>query len=201
MSDTLRVDPSNAEQLAAWDGDEGAYWAEHATRFDRSVQAHTVPFFDAARLGRTDRVLDVGCGTGGTTLEAAHVASAGHALGVDLSSPMLAHARQRAESEGVANVSFLQADAQIHPFEPDDFDVAIARTSAMFFGDIVLGCTNVNRALRPGGRIVLMTWQPLAGNPWLETVATALAAGRPPRIPPPGAGPFACRSPNGSAAS
>ena len=73
----------------------------------------------------------------------------GSALGVDLSAPMLDHARRVAEAEGLTNVSFLQADAQIHPFEPASFDVAVCRTSAMFFADPVAALANIGRALRP----------------------------------------------------
>jgi SAM-dependent methyltransferase len=63
----LRVDPSNAKQAKAWDGDEGAYWAAHAEHFDRTVAAYHLPFLDAAEIGTGDRVLDIGCGTGQTT--------------------------------------------------------------------------------------------------------------------------------------
>jgi SAM-dependent methyltransferase len=193
---TLPVDPANAEQLAAWNGAEGAYWAEHAEYFDRAVAGHDRPFQDAAAIQPTDRVLDVGCGTGQNTRDAARIARSGAALGVDLSAAMLDQARRIAEAEGLTNASFLQADAQIHPFEPASFDVAICRTSAMFFADIVAALTNIGRALRPGGRLVLLTWQPLARNEWLEKIAGALAAGREPRVPPPGIGPFALSEPD-----
>jgi SAM-dependent methyltransferase len=195
-TEIVPVDPANAEQLAAWNGTEGTYWAEHAEQFDRAVAGHDRPFQEAAAIESTDRVLDVGCGNGQNTRDAARAASAGSALGVDLSAPMLDHARRTAEAaEGLANVSFLQADAQVHPFEPASFDVAICRTSAMFFADHVAAFANIGRALRPGGRLSLLTWQSLEGNEWLEQIATALAAGRPPRIPPPGAGPFALSDP------
>jgi SAM-dependent methyltransferase len=193
---TVPVDPANAEQLAAWDGDEGAYWAAHAEYFDRSISGHDEPFRAAGAIQPPDRVLDVGCGTGQTTRDAARSARAGSALGVDLSAAMLEHGRRVAEVEGLGNVSFLQADAQIHPFDPAVFDLAISRTSAMFFADHVAAFTNIGRALRPGGRLVLLTWQPLAGNEWLRAIAGALAAGGEPRVPPPGAGPFALSEPD-----
>lgn len=195
-TDTVPVDPANAGQLAAWNGDEGAYWAVHAERFDRAVAGHDRSFQAAAAIQPTDRVLDVGCGTGQNTRDAGRAASSGWALGVDLSAPMLDYARRAAEAEGLTNVSFLHADAQIHPFDPASFDVAICRTSAMFFADQVAALANIRRALHPGGRLVLLTWQPLAGNEWLEELPTALAAGREPRIPPPGVGPFALSEPD-----
>lgn len=196
-TETVQVDPANTQQLAAWNGTEGAYWAEHAEYFDRAVAGHDGPFQAAAAIQATDRVLDVGCGSGQNTRDAARSAWSGSALGVDLSAPMLDHARRAAEAEGLTNVSFLQADAQIHPFEPATFDVAVCRTSAMFFANPVAALANIGRALRPGsGRLVLLTWQALTGNEWLEKIADAFAAGREPRIPPPGVGPFALSEPD-----
>ena len=98
MSDpnTLEIAPSNVEQARAWDGAEGDYWAEHADRFDRSMAGYQPAFLDAARIGRADRVLDVGCGTGQTTRDAARRAGDGYALGVDLSASMIDVARRRA---------------------------------------------------------------------------------------------------------
>ena len=195
-TETAPVDPANAEQLAAWNGTEGAYWAEHAEYFDRAIAGHDRPFQAAADVQPTDRVLDVGCGNGQNTRDTARVARSGSSLGVDLSGAMLGHARRVAEAEGLTNVSFLQADAQIHPFEPASFDVAICRTSAMFFADPVAALANIRQALGPAGRLVLLTWQPLAGNEWLEKIAGAFAAGREPHIPPPGIGPFALSEPD-----
>lgn len=187
----VRLDPSNAEQLAAWDGAEGAFWAANADRFDRSIAVHHAPFMAAAAIGADDRVLDVGCGTGQATREAARAASSGSALGIDLSTAMLDHAARRAAEEGLRNVTFVHGDVQVHRFEPASATVAIARTSAMFFGDPVAAFGNIRRCLGHDGRIVLLTWQPLAANEWLTEIAGALAAGRTPMLPPPGTGPFA----------
>jgi SAM-dependent methyltransferase len=186
------VDPSNAEQYRAWEGDEGTYWAGHAEHFDRAVARYHQRFLDAADIGRTERVLDIGCGTGQTTRDAARLAAAGSALGVDLSALMLDYARRRAADQGLTNVRFEQADAQVHAFERAAFDVAISRTGAMFFGDLVAAFTNIGRAVRPGGRLALMTWQSVADNEWVRELRGALAAGREVPTPPPGApGPFA----------
>jgi SAM-dependent methyltransferase len=190
------VHSSNAEQLRAWDGDEGAYWAGHADYFDRSVAAYHKTLLASAAITSTDRVLDVGCGTGQTTRDAARAAAGGSALGVDLSARMLDHARRRAVEEGVTNASFQQVDAQIHPFSPEGFDVAISRTGAMFFGDHTAAFTNIGRATVPGGRLVLVVWQPLAANAWIREISGALAAGRGRPAPPSDApGPFALSDP------
>jgi SAM-dependent methyltransferase len=195
-TNAVPVDSSNIEQLRAWDGDEGEYWADHPEYFDRSVAAYHEGLLAAAAIGKRDRVLDVGCGTGQTTRDAARAASAGSALGVDLSSRMLDCARRCATDEGVTNVSFAQADAQIHPFDRGSYDVAISRTAAMFFGDHVAAFRNVGSALRSGGRLVLVTWQPLPGNEWIREISGALAAQRDLPAPPADApGPFSLSDP------
>lgn len=197
MTETIAVAASNQAQANAWDGDEGTYWAENADHFDRSVTPYHGALLGAASIGDGDHVLDIGCGTGQTTRDAALRATAGHAVGVDLSSRMLAVAAERARERAVTNIEFLQADAQHHRFAPEGFDVAISRTGTMFFGDHVAAFTNIGTALRPGGRLALMTWQPLAENEWIPTFATALAAGRPVPTPPPDApGPFALSDPD-----
>jgi SAM-dependent methyltransferase len=190
------VDASNSEQLAAWDGDEGAYWAANAAYFDRSVAEHHRRLLDAAAITAGERVLDIGCGTGQTTRDAARAASAGLALGVDLSSRMLDYARQRAAAEGVTNAQFLRADAQIHAFDRAAFDVAISRTGAMFFGNPRAAFANIGGALISGSRLTLMAWQPLGANEWIREIAGALAAGRDRPAPPPDApGPFSLSDP------
>jgi SAM-dependent methyltransferase len=196
-TNAVPVDPANTGQLRAWDGDEGGYWAAHADRFDRGVAAYDESFMDAAAISPGDRVLDIGCGTGRTTRDAARAAADGAALGVDLSSAMLDVARRRATDERLTNVRFVQADAQIHPFETEAFEVAVGRTSAMFFGDRVAGLANVGRALRPGGRLALLTWQRLIDNEWIRELSAALAAGRDMPAPPADApGPFALAEPD-----
>jgi SAM-dependent methyltransferase len=196
MTDAVPIDSTNAGQLRAWDGDEGGYWAENAEYFDRSIAVYHERLMATAAVGERDRVLDVGCGTGQTTRDAARAASAGTALGVDLSSRMLDFARRRASDEGVTNAMFVQADAQIHPFDPAGHDVAISRSAAMFFGDHVAAFTNIGRALRPSGRLAIMTWQPLAHQEWMRRFSAALSAGRDLPTPPPNAGPFALSEPD-----
>ena len=196
-TNAVQVDASNTEQLRAWDGDEGAYWAAHADHFDRSAIPYPRRLLAAAAIGDNDRVLDIGCGTGQTTLLAARAATNGSALGVDLSSHMLAYARRRAAHEGIENAFFEQADAQIHPFETAAVDVAISNTGATFFGDLFAGLTNIGRALRPGGRLALLTWQPLPNNEWVREFTGALAVGRDlPARPPDAPSPFALSDPD-----
>jgi SAM-dependent methyltransferase len=193
----LVADPSNAGQVNAWDGDEGAFWTTRAQRFDETLANCQRPFLAAAAVRPGDRILDVGCGTGQTTRDIARIAVDGSALGVDLSSQMTTLARDTALAEGLENVDFLYADAQIHPFESAAFDVVISRMGSMFFGDPVAAFSNLHRALRPGGRLVLLTWQSLADNEWLTEFRAALAVGRELPTPPPGApSPFSLADPD-----
>jgi len=146
----------------------------------------------AAAIAPGEAVLDIGCGNGLTSRDAARAAGpGGEVLGVDLSGPMLARAEQSAKDEGLGTIRFEQADAQVHPFEAGAFDVAISRFGVMFFADPVAAFTNIASALRPGGRLVMLVWQSLAANEWMSAMRDALAAGRDLPVPPPGApGPF-----------
>ena len=196
-TNSVRVDPSNSEQLRAWDGDEGAYWAAHADDFDRAMAYHHRRLLVAASIAPIDHVLDVGCGTGQTTRDAARAAPQGSSLGVELSSEMLAVARLLTATEGIDNASFLQADAQIHDFGQAAFDVVISRTGTMFFGDRIAAFTNIGRSLVPRGRLAMVVWQVAAANEWIREIAGALAAGRELPTPPPDApGPFSLSDPN-----
>lgn len=192
---TVRVDPTNSDQLTAWDGDQGAFWADHADRFDEGAARYHERLLDAARVDPADRVLDIGCGTGKSTRDAARRAA--HALGVDLSSKMIEEARRRAGLDGITNIAFEQADAQVHPFPEAAFDLVISRHGVMFFGDPDKAFANIATALRPGGRMVLLTWQPLARNEFASTFRTLFAAGEPlPEPPPTGAHPFSLSDPD-----
>ena len=193
---------ANADQAAAWNSGPGQFWADHAEVFDASLRSIHPVFLAAAALQPGERVLDVGCGAGQTSLDAASEVTGtdgvtGTVLGIDLSGPMLEVARRRALAERVTNVSFLHADAQVHPFEAGAFDVVLGRHSTMFFDDPPAAFANLARALRPGGRIVLLVWRSLADNEWLRSILGAVAAGRDLAPSPPGApGPLALADPD-----
>jgi SAM-dependent methyltransferase len=193
----LIADPSNAAQVGTWDGKEGAFWAANARRFDETLANAYAPFLAAAAITEGDHVLDVGCGNGQSTRDAARIAAQGSALGIDLSSQMLALASATATEEGLDNVEFRHADAQVHAFESSAYDVVISRMGSMFFGDPVAAFANLQRALRPGGTLTLLAWQSLAANEWLTEFRAAVAVGRAlPEPPPEAPSPFSLADPD-----
>ncbi|MES4908584.1 MULTISPECIES: class I SAM-dependent methyltransferase [unclassified Streptomyces] len=162
----------NTEQSQAWNGSEGAHWAHNQDRWNAVNEGFDEPLLDAAGITGDHRTLDLGCGSGQTTRLAALRAPQGRALGLDLSGPMLAEARARAEREGITNASFIQGDAQTHPFEAGAFDAAISRYGVMFFADPLAAFSNVARTLRPGGRLAFVCPADATLNEWVAAVAS-----------------------------
>lgn len=187
---------ANHEMAAAWDGHEGDVWTEHAQRYESAGQRLWNVFLDRHPINSGDFVLDIGCGTGKSAREAARLAAPGQVLGVDLSSRMLEYARRRSSEQGLTNIRFEQADAQVHPFQEAAYDVAISSFGVMFFADPYAAFANIGRALKPGGRLAVLAWQALAENEWLNIVRDSLAVGRTLPQPPPSApGPFGLADP------
>jgi SAM-dependent methyltransferase len=187
---------ANTDMAAAWDGDEGAQWAENADRYEHAGRRLWEQFLAAIPIADDAEVLDIGCGTGKSTRAVARMAAGGSVLGVDLSARMLAQARARAASEGLTHARFEQADAQVHPLPASTFDLAISSFGSMFFADPVAAFTNIRQALRPGGRLALLAWRDVGSNEWILAFRDALAVGRELPSPPPNApGPFGLADP------
>jgi SAM-dependent methyltransferase len=145
-----------------------------------------------------ERVLDVGCGTGATALPfAAAVAPGGHVIGIDISAPMLEQARKNLGAAGLANVSLLQADAQVHRFAPDSYDLVISRFGVMFFADPVAAFASLHTGLRRGGRLCMAVWASIAENMhWKIPFEIAVKhLGEPAPTSPNEPGPMAFRDP------
>ena len=182
---------ANVEMAKAWD-EEGVGWTRDADRYDASGARLWRRFLDTVPIAPSDRVLDVGCGTGQSSRDVARLASSGSVHGIDLSVEMLDEARRRSAAEGLTNTTFEHGDAQVHPFEDDAYDIAISRFGALFFNDPAAAFANIARALKPGGRLAVQGWRSVEENEWLMAVRGALAAGRDLPSPPNGApGPFA----------
>ncbi|MBD2892609.1 2-methoxy-6-polyprenyl-1,4-benzoquinol methylase [Actinomadura sp. RB99] len=180
-----------------WDGTVGRHWVEHEERHDRMLVSLTARLLDAAGISPEDKVLDVGCGCAETSRAAARQASAGEVLGVDISGPMLAQARGRAEDEHLANLRFEQADAESADLPGTYFDLALSRFGVMFFGDAKAAFVNIARALRPGGRLAFLCWQEVGKNEHIVVPFSVLVSfGLTPDIGGPGTpGPFSLADP------
>ena len=144
--------------------------------YDAELRRYDEVLLPAWEIGAQDRVVDVGCGGGWTTREAARLAVGGSVLGVDVSAAAVARAREAARDEGVRNVTFECGDAQVHPFPAGEFDLAISRFGTMFFPDPVGAFGNIRRALRPDGRLVMLVWQTKEQNEWAVEIERILGA-------------------------
>jgi SAM-dependent methyltransferase len=143
--------------------------------YDAELRRHNEVLRRSCGVQLHDHVLDIGCGTGQTTRQAARAAQAGSARGVDSSAPAIERARELARTEGLGNVTFEHANAQVHRFPQHHFDLAISRFGTMFFDDPVAAFANIRRALRPTGRLLMMVWQPGERNEWDVAIRQSLA--------------------------
>jgi SAM-dependent methyltransferase len=157
---------ANKAQADYWVSPAGLKWIEHEHALDTAMAGMLDIMFDAADIAPTDRIIDIGCGTGASTLEAARRVPNGKVLGVDISDPLLARATSRAKAEGAQNVSFLLADAQTHDFSAQPFDLLVSRLGMSFFSDTVAAFKNLSNALSDGGKMVFVCWASVSKNPW-----------------------------------
>lgn len=185
--------PPNAQQVAYWNEQAGPTWVDMVDPLDRQLAPLGRAAMRALALQPGEAVLDVGCGAGATTLELAEqIGAAGRATGVDISRPLLETARGRAEQ--LANVEFLEADGQSHPFPVAGYDALFSRFGVMFFSEPTAAFANLRRALKPGGRMAFVCWQAPAANPIMTLpmqAALAHVPAPPPAADPTAPGPFA----------
>ncbi|WP_082769888.1 class I SAM-dependent methyltransferase, partial [Phenylobacterium sp. CCH9-H3] len=176
--------PANRDQAALWNDAAGRTWAEMQAVLDRMLAPFVDRLVAEAFPGEGGCVLDIGCGAGATTLAMARrVGPQGLCLGVDISAPLVAAARERAAADGVAAAAFLEADAQTHGFDPGAFDAVISRFGVMFFDDPEAAFANIRRAARPGAALAFVAWRSPADNPFMTTAARAAAPFLPPTPP------------------
>ena len=196
---TLGTNGVNAAQIEHWNGPAGETWVRLQARLDAQLAALGRLAMDRAAIRPGEAVLDVGCGTGETTLEISRrVGESGKVLGVDVSRPMLSLARRRLEAAGLSQTRFEEGDAQNQDFARDGFarggfDLVFSRFGIMFFADPVAAFKNLRAALGKRGRLAFVCWRRVAENPW---VAVPMAAAfqhipQPPPPPPGGPGEFA----------
>jgi SAM-dependent methyltransferase len=173
----------NADQLAFWNGAGGHTWVARQEHTDITLAPvmEALLAFAAPRTG--ERVLDIGCGCGATTLEFARaVGPAGRVAALDISGPLLAVGQARAEAAGIANVDWRLADAATAAL--DGFDLLTSAFGVMFFGDPVAAFAHMRRAANPGARMAFVCFRPLAENPWMEVPMNAVSRHLPPRPKP-----------------
>lgn len=190
---------ANQEQMQYWNEQAGPRWVRMQERLDAQIESLGLAALQRADIKPGEHVLDVGCGCGQTALELAErVGPHGAVVGIDLSQPMLARARERQRARHLENLTFLHADAQTHAFEPERFNLIYSRFGVMFFDDPPAAFRNLRTALRPDGRLYFLCWQALDRNDWVRIPLKAVAQHR--ALPPPPAvgtpGPFALADPD-----
>ncbi len=183
----------NAQQVTYWNEQSGPIWVARQAALDRMIAPFGARAMEALAARPGERIVDVGCGCGDTSLALARqVGPSGAVLGVDVSEPMLARARERAAAEGIAQARFVAGDAQTHTFAAGSANALFSRFGVMFFIDPTAAFANLRTALEPDGRLAFVCWQERAANPWMTTVLAALASVVTLPPPPPDApGPFA----------
>lgn len=158
-----------------WNGVAGHGWVEAQDLLDRMFAPFETLLADAAMAGSTRRLLDVGCGTGATTLAAARrLGMSADCVGIDISEPMIAAARTRAEREA-SSARFIRANAQDHGFEPASFDMILSRFGVMFFEDSIEAFANLRRAASDNAELRVIVWRSPEENPFMTAAERAAA--------------------------
>ena len=191
-------DQPNSDQIAFWNGDAGQRWVDDQEAMDATLEPFGEAAMEALGVPKGGEVIDLGCGCGGTTLELARrTGPMGRVLGIDISTPMLGRARERASAASLGHTLFVNTDASTYRFEAQAFDCAFSRFGVMFFDRPAAAFANIRKALRPGGRLGFACWRALAENEWV-TLARDVALRHVAPLEParPGApGPFAFAEP------
>ena len=181
----------NADQIAYWNGPGGQRWADRQQIQDIVLAPVADVLIDRARPKAGERIIDIGCGAGATTVMFAQkVGPSGRVLGLDVSAPMLARARAVAP-QGMP-VEFMLADATVYPFEPAGFDLLASRFGVMFFAEPALSFANMRKALKPSGRLAFACWRDPRENPFFMAPLQAVYKHVPklPALGPEDPGPF-----------
>ncbi len=195
------VGTMGVDQKELWDQVVGEAWVRHAAAYDTTLAPFGHVVIDALAPGADDRVLDVGCGTGTTTLDLAALAPAGEVVGIDLSATMLGEARRRAERADVTTVRFVEADAQTADLGLQVFDVVFSRFGVMFFSDPAAAFANLAAAMVPDGRLGFVCFGSPIANPFMLVPVFASAQLLDLSLPDPDApGPFSLADPDRTAA-
>jgi SAM-dependent methyltransferase len=176
---------ANRDQSALWNGASGQTWVDMHRVLDEALAPFGTLLIDRVLSNNPASVLDIGCGAGSTTLEAAKIiGQQGSCLGVDISASLIALAQERALTGGVRNAMFVHADAQTHTFESNAYDAIMSRFGVMFFDDPAAAFANIRRAARRDAALTFVAWRGPAENPFM-TAAVRAAAPLLPALQPP----------------
>ena len=171
------------EQTKLWNGSAGQAWVDAQELLDGILQPFEDLLLQAVSARQPRRVLDVGCGSGSTTLAIARLlGSRGECIGIDVSEPLIAAAQARAE-RAKSPARFIRANAQLQEFESATFDMVVSRFGVMFFDDPVRAFNNFRVAASPGADLRCIAWRGPAENPFMTTAERA-AAPLLPNLPP-----------------
>jgi ubiquinone/menaquinone biosynthesis C-methylase UbiE len=185
----------NADQIAYWNGPAGQHWVDRQKTQDIVLTPISEILIERANAKAGERIIDVGCGCGATSLALAQkVGPTGYVLGVDISAAMLNRARQVAPAD--LPVHFALADATVYPFQHASFDLVVSRFGVMFFAEPALSFANLHRALRRSGRVAFACWREPRENPFFMVPLQAAYKHAPklPQLGPDDPGPFSFAS-------
>ena len=184
MSLQSQHDPKNEAEITYWNSAAGRHWVERQQSQDIVLGPILQATLERAQPRQGERVVDIGCGTGASSIALAErVGPSGQVLGVDVSAPMLARAAERLPPG--APVKFVRADATTYRFEPAAFDLLFSRFGVMFFAEPARAFANLRTALKPSGRLAFACWRKFDENPWLQVPLRAALEHVPP-LPRPG---------------
>jgi SAM-dependent methyltransferase len=191
---TNMTNTNNDAQIRYWKSGPGSNWAGYQQGLDACFENINQRLVELCNADADSAIVDVGCGAGATSIALARAyGNQVKITGIDVSTPLLEHARNRVESEGLNNIQFLEADAQVHDFTPGRFDRLVSRFGVMFFSDPALAFRNLAAAIKPGGKMSFIAWADVNQNPWfqlpLEVAITRL--GKPQLTDPREPGPMA----------
>jgi SAM-dependent methyltransferase len=170
-----------------WNNAGGRMWVNYQDIIEIGMSPLGINAMDRLGIAPNDRVLDIGCGCGDTTIELARrVGKDGYVLGVDISEMIISSAKKKINLKKQSHVDFKCLDAQNYDFDKTSFDVIFSRFGVMFFDDPIAAFSNLRASLRSNGHIAFVCWQPVTAIEWISLPLEIISRHiEPPPSPPP----------------